>query len=88
MSDVVERYVKAHGKSQATGVILTIFLGPLGLFYSSWVAAVILIGIAFVSVASVVGPIACWIISIPVSIGTVSGHNNKVRAAADLRRPI
>ena len=51
MNDAVEQYVKTHSKSQAVGFILTLLFGPLGLFYSSWVAGLILCVIAVATVA-------------------------------------
>ena len=84
MSDAVQRYIDTHSKSQGLGFILTLLFGPLGLFYSSWVAALILCVIAIVSVASIIGPIVCWILAIPIGYAAVSKHNEKVKAVAAL----
>lgn len=84
MSEAVQHYINTHSKSQALGFVLTLLLGPLGLFYSSWVAALILCVIAIASAASIIGPIACWILAILISFATVSKHNEKVKAAAAL----
>ena len=84
MSDVVQEYIDAHSKSQVLGFILTLLLGPLGLFYSSWVAALILCVIAIASAASIIGPVICWILAILIGFAAVSKHNKKVKAAAAL----
>ena len=84
MNDVVEAYIHAHSKSQTVGFLLTLIFGPLGLFYSSWVAALILCVLAIASVETIVGPIVCWLLAIIISFVTVSGYNTKVKATANL----
>ena len=49
MNNAVDVYIDTHSKSQLGGFLLTLILGPLGLFYSSWVAALILCVIAIAS---------------------------------------
>lgn len=84
MSNAVQRYIETHSKSQGLGFALALILGPLGLFYSSWVAALILSVIAIASATSIIGPIICWILAILISFAAVSKHNEKVKAAAAL----
>lgn len=84
MSDAVQQYIDTHLKSQVLGFVLTLLLGPLGLFYSSWVAALILCVIAIASFYSIIGPIICWILAILISFSAVSKHNEKVKATAAL----
>ena len=84
MSDAVENYIKTHSKSQGLGFVLTLLLGSLGLFYSSWVAALILCVVAIVSAATIIGPIICWILAILIGFSAVSKHNEKIKAAAAL----
>lgn len=86
MNDAVEAYINTHSKSQLAGFFLTLILGPLGLFYSSWVAALILCVIAIVSASSIIGPVACWILAIITSFITVDSYNNKVVATANLNQ--
>ena len=88
MNDGVEAYITAHAKSQLAGFFLTLILGPLGLFYSSWIAALILCVIAIASAATIIGPIICWVLAILISFATVDSHNNKIRATANLNRPL
>ncbi len=57
MNDTVQVYIDTHSKSQVAGFLFTLFLGPLGLFYSSWVAALILCVIAMISAATIIGPL-------------------------------
>jgi len=84
MSEEKEKYIAAHSKSQILGGVLTLIFGPLGLFYSSWIAALILCVIAVVSFSTIIGPVFCWVLAIIISLVTVSGHNKKVRATANL----
>jgi ABC-type phosphate/phosphonate transport system permease subunit len=84
MSEAIDKYIETHSKSQGLGFVLTLLLGPLGLFYSSWVAALILCVIAIASAASIIGPIFCWILAIIIGFFAVSKHNEKVKAAAAL----
>ncbi|MFK8066809.1 MAG: hypothetical protein AB8D52_01025 [Gammaproteobacteria bacterium] len=78
MSEAIDKYVETHSKSQGLGFILTLLLGPLGLFYSSWVAALILCVIAIASAASIIGPIICWILAMIIGFFAVSKHKNKM----------
>lgn len=84
MNDAVQQYIDTHSKSQGLGFVLTLLFGPLGLFYSSWVAALILCVVAIASAASIIGPVICWILAIIIGFVTVSKHNEKVKAAATL----
>lgn len=80
----MQTYIATHSKSQLAGIFLTLFLGPLGLFYASWVAALVLCGIAVVSAATIIIPILCWPIAVVLSIAMVADHNDKVKAAANM----
>jgi hypothetical protein len=84
MNDAVAAYIRTHSKSQLAGFFLTLTLGPLGLFYSSWIAALILCVIAIVSATTIIGPVICWVLAILISFVTVSSHNDKVKATANL----
>lgn len=65
-------------KSATTVFFLTLFLGPLGLLYSSVVGAIILGVLAVVTAPSVLGPIVCWVLSIPIGMYCVYDHNDNV----------
>jgi len=84
MSEAVDQYIKTHSKSNGVGFLLTVLFGPLGLFYSNWIAALILCVIAFTTAVSIIGPIACWLLSMSLTFLFVSQHNEKVKAAANL----
>ena len=84
MGSDVDKYVSAHSKSQIGGILITILLGPLGLFYASTGAAIVLCVIAFISATTIIGPIICWILSILVSIPCIAKHNDKVKSTANL----
>ena len=87
MSDEFQKYIDDHTKSYETGFILTFFFGPLGLFYSSWLAALILCVIAIacavsgaLNIVSIV--VLCWPLAIFIGLVAVGKHNEKVKAAA------
>ena len=87
MSDAVQNYINTHSKSQEIGFLLTLFFGPLGLFYSSWVAALILCVIAVTCAATgtlniVVIVVLCWPLAIFIGFIAVGKHNEKVKATA------
>ena len=86
MSDTVQKRNDTHLKSQEIVFVLTFFFGPLGLFYSSWLAAMILCVIAVVIVASggsiISSIILCWPLAILIGLVTVGKHNEKVKDAA------
>jgi hypothetical protein len=81
---VIQNYVNSHKKSQAAAFFLALLLGPLGLFYCSWVAALILSVIFVTGFATIVIPVFCWLIAFVISAGRVTAYNNKVRAEAEL----
>jgi hypothetical protein len=81
-------------KSHFVGFLLTLIVGPLGLFYSSALAAIIfivgIVGAAFVlqgdpQAASAAGT-GVWILSIITNFFTVSAHNKKVDMMWMMRR--
>ncbi len=84
MNDAVQGYINAHSKSHGVGFLLTLLFGPLGLFYSSWVAALILCVIALASATTIVGPVICWLLAMMLGPFGVGKHNDKVRSAAAL----
>ena len=87
MDKAVEDYVSVHSKSKLVGFLLALFFGPLGLFYSSWVAGLILSVLAIGSFVTYIGPILCWFFAICYSFDGVTKHNQKIRAKANLMRP-
>lgn len=84
MSDTTQQYINVHSKSQMIGFILTLLLGPLGLFYSSWIAALILCVITISLASTIIIPLIIWVLAILISFDTVSRHNEKVKATAGL----
>lgn len=67
-------------KSQFTGFLLTLFFGPLGLFYSSMPATLgfVIASLAFGAVTMGFAIFLIWPISIIVGFFTVSNHNSKI----------
>lgn len=87
MSDAVQKHIDTHSKSQEIGFVLTCFFGPLGLFYSSWLAALAICVIAVACVAtgalSIISIVVlCWPLAIFFSFVAVGKHNEKVKATA------
>lgn len=62
-------------KSRTTSFLLTLFLGPLGLFYSSVAGGLALLIIAIVSIPTVIGPAICWILAIAIGDHCTRRHN-------------
>ena len=77
-------YIQAHSKSQVIGFILTLLFGSLGLFYSNVIMALILTVIAFTTLATVIVPVICWILSIIIGVSSVSSHNKKALAVQSM----
>lgn len=84
MNHAIDRYIETHSKSRAVGFFLAFFLGPLGLFYSSWVAALILCVFAAGFASTIIIPLICWFLAIIISYVTVNKYNERVRATAEL----
>ncbi len=67
-------------KSQLTQFLLTFFFGPIGLFYSSFPAAIRLI-IAFIVTRAITDgdeAIFVWFVSIPVGFATTDKYNKQI----------
>jgi hypothetical protein len=84
MSDPKAAYIKAHKKSRLASLLLTVLLGPLGLFYTGWVAALILLVLAIASFGSVIGPALCWLFSVAWGQIAVGKHNTQLTTTVDL----
>jgi hypothetical protein len=85
MSETIQKDIDAYSKSQGIGFIATFFFGPLGLFYSSWLAALILCVIAVSSIVTgalniVTIILLCWPLSIIISFVSVGKHNEKIKS--------
>lgn len=65
-------------KSPLIAFFLALFFGPLGVLYSSVVAAIILGVIAVVTASTIFIPIVCWVLSILISLYCVYDHNDNV----------
>ena len=65
-------------KSRLVSLLLTVFFGPLGLFYSSVAAGLVLCIIAFASFATVIGPVICWILAIAIGDHCTYKHNKNI----------
>lgn len=65
-------------KSQLVSFLLTLFLGPIGLFYSTIAGALGMILVCIVSASTVIGPFICWGLSILIGAYYVGTHNYNV----------
>jgi len=75
-------------KSRTTSFLLTLFLGPLGLLYSSVVGGLILIVIAIASASTIIGPFVCWILAIPIGDHCTLKHNKNIDKFMGLRSAV
>ncbi len=71
-------------KSRLVSFLLTLFFGPLGLLYSSVVGGLVLIVIAVVTAASVVGPLVCWVLAIAIGDHCTYKHNKNIENIKEL----
>ncbi len=78
-------FLKYNGKSMPAGIFLALLFGPVGLFYTSTVLAIVMI-VAFVStIPTGFGPVAVWAICLLMQIGNVSEHNKKTRINMEMK---
>jgi len=63
-------------KSRTTSAVLTVLLGPLGLFYTTVWGALALTVLAFVSAPTIIGPLFAWVVSIFWGDSLVKKHNS------------
>jgi hypothetical protein len=76
------QYVAAHQKSTALALMLAIPLGPIGLLYASPKSAILMTLLSVVTAG--VALIVTWPLSIIMAITSVSAHNQRVAATAEL----
>tara|TARA_Y100001956_G_scaffold57128_1_gene56144 strand:- start:129 stop:374 length:246 start_codon:yes stop_codon:yes gene_type:complete len=65
-------------KSRLVSFLLTLFFGPLGLFYSSVAGAFVLVIVAVATAASVIGPVVCWVLAIAIGDHCTHKHNKNI----------
>lgn len=85
MSEAIENYIKSRSKSQIVGFVLTLLFGPLGLFYSNWVLALVLTVIVFFTAFTLLIPVIVWLFAISMTFYCVAKHNYKLRTEAELK---
>lgn len=70
-------------KSRLVSFLLTLFFGPLGLFYSSVAGALVLVIVAVVTAGSIIGPVVCWILAIAIGDHCTHRHNQNIENIKD-----
>lgn len=65
-------------KSRTASFLLTLFFGPLGLFYSSAVGGLVLTLIFVFSFTTIIAPFICWILAIAIGDHCTHRHNQNV----------
>lgn len=65
-------------KSRTASLALTILLGPIGLLYSSVVGGLVLLVGAIVTLPTIIGPMACWVVAIAIGDHCTHKHNKSV----------
>ena len=71
-------------KSRLVSLLLTIFLGPLGLLYSSVTGSIILLILTIITFASVVGPLFFWVLAIAIGDHCTHKHNKNIENIKEL----
>jgi hypothetical protein len=86
--DLIDNYYQAHKKSRMVAFFLCFLLGPLGLLYASWKAALILLALA-ISIGMLWpmgGAVFGWIIAMLFAADRVNAYNQRLLADARLRQ--
>ncbi|MCG6308974.1 hypothetical protein K6U49_10300 [Vibrio alginolyticus] len=65
-------------KSRLTSFLLTLFFGPLGLFYSSLAGGIVLLVVAVLSAGTIIGPVICWVLAIAIGDHCTYKHNKNI----------
>lgn len=87
---IIDDYYSARKKNQILGLVLTFFLGPIGLFYSNWIAALVLLVVYYFVFGSILIGAALTIYFLPwpifmlISWILISNHNAKALTEAKL----
>ncbi|MDE1311825.1 hypothetical protein L9W73_17255 [Vibrio aestuarianus] len=71
-------------KSRLVSFLLTLFFGPLGLFYSSIAGAFVLCIVAFFTAGTIIVPIICWLLAIGIGDHCVYKHNLNIQQIKEL----
>lgn len=71
-------HMNLNEKSRGISFLLTLLLGPLGLFYSTIAGALILFVITIVTAPSIIGPVICWILAIIIGDHYTHKHNKNI----------
>jgi hypothetical protein len=73
-------------KSRSTSFLLTLLLGPLGLFYASPIGGLILCLVAIFTAPTIIGPVVCWFLAICIGDHCAHKHNEALREFSDMMR--
>lgn len=65
-------------KSRFVSLILTVFLGPIGLLYSSVVGAVIIAILMLITLPTIIGPVVLWFVCVLVGDSATHKHNRSI----------
>lgn len=92
----IKEYFNEHKKTYSNGVGATLIFGPIGLFYTNWIA-----GLFLTIILILVHPyfsampeyafyhiLVLWPLSILLSIGYVSTHNKKLMSKIKLNNAL
>jgi hypothetical protein len=71
-------------KSRLVSFVLTLIFGPLGLFYSSLAGGLVLLIVAVITAASIIGPIICWVLAIAIGDHCTYKHNKNIAEIKNL----
>lgn len=65
-------------KSRSTSLLLTFFLGPIGLLYASVMWGIVLIILAVATMGTIIIPVLCWVMSMLIGDAYVNDHNKSL----------
>lgn len=90
----IKEYYNEYKKSYFGGIMMVLFFGPIGLFYTNWIAGLFLT-ILFIGLIGVMGASGFLVavmfvypISILLNLSFVSSHNKKLMSKIKLNNAL
>lgn len=73
-------------KSRLLSLVLTVFLGPIGLMYSSVNIAMIIVILMLITLPTVIVPVILWFVCVIVGDSATHRHNRSVELVVGMSR--
>lgn len=85
----IKEYYDEHKKSYTAGFMASLIFGPIGLFYSNWIAGLLLTSLGiFLAISFPLSLVIIWFISIVVGLDAVTSHNKKLMSKIKLNNAL